>query len=40
MAYHRIYTRQLQLEQQTVEFCWYDYDTSQIECYVEQIVIP
>jgi hypothetical protein len=24
----------------TVEFCWYDYDTNQIECYVDEIVIP
>ncbi len=24
----------------TVEFCWYDYETHQIQCYVEEIVIP
>ena len=24
----------------TVEFCWYDFDTHQIQCYMEEIVIP
>ncbi|MGB2987485.1 MAG: hypothetical protein WBE26_16600, partial [Phycisphaerae bacterium] len=24
----------------TVEFCWYDYDSSEEECYVQDIVIP
>jgi hypothetical protein len=23
-----------------VEFCWFDYDTDQVECHVEQIVVP
>ena len=25
--------------QYTVEFCWFDFDTNQVECYVEDIVI-
>jgi hypothetical protein len=24
----------------TVEYCWYDYDTGQVECHVEDIVVP
>jgi len=24
----------------TVEFCWYDYDTGQVRCHVQDIVIP